>query len=666
MKKRLSKKTRFMLAGALGFAAGALFVLFGGAGKTQVYADDILYSGTDDSLEWSITESGVLTIEGTGNYGELPWLQYANYCTKAVINVDGITCTDDMFYGMQELTEIDLSGLDTSQVTSMRYMFYDCCNLSEIDVSGFDTSYVESMSFMFGMCESVKSLDVNGFDTSRVKDMSGMFFACQSLTEINVGSFDTSKVTDMSHMFQRCTSVTEFDVSAFDTSNVTTMSRMFAEDSGISEIDLSSFDTSNVTDLIMLFKDCTALTEIDLSGFDTGKVTDMSYMFCNCTSLEKANLSGFNTSSLTSTYWMFYLCSSLTELDLSSFNMDNVTKYTYMLSYCYALFKITMPANTVAIELPSTDNYYWADANAVTCTAVTAGLSTSMTYYRYADDEEATTAESTETTTQTQTTQSQTTTQAATTQNPTTTTKKQTTTTQNQTTTTQGRTTTAKQSNTAQTPATTEEPTVVVSDDDIDLAQSVEDDTEVDVNLATPVLTCAVNESEGVLVNWEAVEGATSYRVYRQTGSDGWEAVADTAAVSYTDTTAQSGSVCAYTVCAILTEAGSEQRSESGAGKSTVRLETPSVSGITRDGQDTAKLTVRWQGVGTVTGYQIQYSADETFEEGTITLTIESPSVTAAELLTAAEGSVYVRVRSYTLTTSGAKYFSDWSGAAVG
>ncbi|MCD8120328.1 MAG: DUF285 domain-containing protein, partial [Lachnospiraceae bacterium] len=43
-------------------------------------------------------------------------------------------------------------------VTDMRSMFYDCNNLTELDVSGFDTSKVTDMSYMFSMCTSLTSL----------------------------------------------------------------------------------------------------------------------------------------------------------------------------------------------------------------------------------------------------------------------------------------------------------------------------------------------------------------------------------------------------------------------------------------------------------------------------------------------------------------------------
>ena len=47
------------------------------------------------------------------------------------------------------LETIDLTYLDTSQVTNMMYMFNNCSSLTSLDLSNFDTSNVKNMSSMF-------------------------------------------------------------------------------------------------------------------------------------------------------------------------------------------------------------------------------------------------------------------------------------------------------------------------------------------------------------------------------------------------------------------------------------------------------------------------------------------------------------------------------------
>ncbi|WP_185500908.1 BspA family leucine-rich repeat surface protein, partial [Listeria innocua] len=84
-----------------------------------------------------------------------------------------------LFYACTELTSLDLSNFDTSQVTIMRAMFYGTSSLTSLDLSNFDTSQVTDMSIMFSRLSSLTSLDLSNFDTSRVTNMIGMFGVAQ-------------------------------------------------------------------------------------------------------------------------------------------------------------------------------------------------------------------------------------------------------------------------------------------------------------------------------------------------------------------------------------------------------------------------------------------------------------------------------------------------------
>ena len=198
---------------------------------------------------------------------------------------------DYIFVGCSSLTSLDVSGFDTSKVTSMNGMFNGCSSLISIDVSRFDTSKVTSMDYMFNRCSSLISLDVSGFDTSLVTRMNSMFRDCSSLASLDLSRFDTSKVTDIGSMFEGCLSLASVDVSGFDTSKVTSMSSMFNGCSSLASIDVSGFDTSKVTHMLNMFYNCSSLVSIDVSGFDTSKVTYMSNMFYNCLSLRIIDIS---------------------------------------------------------------------------------------------------------------------------------------------------------------------------------------------------------------------------------------------------------------------------------------------------------------------------------------------------------------------------------------
>ena len=147
---------------------------------------------------------------------------------QQLINMCGaITNAYGMLYGCSNLTEIDVSKIDTSQCTSMFATFYGCRNLTELDISNFDTSKVTSMEQMFRECEKVTELDVSNFDTRNVTSMAYMFYYCMALTELDVSNFDTSKVTGMQYMFGSCNTLSSLDLSNFDTSKATSIQYMF-------------------------------------------------------------------------------------------------------------------------------------------------------------------------------------------------------------------------------------------------------------------------------------------------------------------------------------------------------------------------------------------------------------------------------------------------------
>ncbi|EIY8436090.1 BspA family leucine-rich repeat surface protein [Listeria monocytogenes] len=133
-------------------------------------------------------------------------------------------------------TSLDLSNLDTSNVTSMRQMFYSNAATS-LDLSNFDTSKVTDMYYMFA-ASAATSLDLSNWDTSNVISMDSMFYGSLA-TSLDVSSFDTSNVTNMRQMFIGSLA-TSLDLSNFDTSKVAYMTNMFAGASQLQMLTLGS------------------------------------------------------------------------------------------------------------------------------------------------------------------------------------------------------------------------------------------------------------------------------------------------------------------------------------------------------------------------------------------------------------------------------------------
>ena len=264
------------------------------------------------------------------------------------------------FRGMSNLTSLDLSGFNTSNVTSMYYMFYGMSNLTSLNLSSFDTSKVTDMGFMFAYMYRLTSLDLSNFDTSKVTDMSAMFFDTK-LTSLNLSGFNTSQVTIMHSMFYG-TRLTSLDLSGFNTSQVTNMSLMFQGMSNLTSLNLSSFDTSKVTDMHHMFYGVSNLASLNLSNFDTSKVTNMEYMFCGMSNLTSLDLSNFDTSNVTNMDDMFYDMSNLTSLDLSNFNTSKVVVMREMFSLRDVdISKDKLEKIYVNIDFNTTNLMYFSD-----------------------------------------------------------------------------------------------------------------------------------------------------------------------------------------------------------------------------------------------------------------------------------------------------------------
>ena len=256
-------------------------------------------------------------------------------------SVEANTNGSGMFAYLDNISSLDLSGLDTSNMTSMSRMFYNSKSLTNIDVSGFDTSKVVNMNSMFRGCSSLINLDLSNFNTSKVTDMYCMFYELNKLVNINLSSFNTINVTNMGHMFDNASSLSNLDLSNFNTSNVTNMSCMFNKCNSLISLNLNNFDTSKVIRMEYMFNGCLNLNNIMFGNkFITSNVTNMSYMFCNCHKLTDIDVSRFDTSKVVNMAYMFYDNRLLTSLDLSNFNTFKVTDTKYMFSSCYNLITI--------------------------------------------------------------------------------------------------------------------------------------------------------------------------------------------------------------------------------------------------------------------------------------------------------------------------------------
>ena len=75
-------------------------------------------------------------------------------------------------------------------------MFSQCGDITEIDFSNFDTSNVEIMNNMFRDCKLLTSLNLSNFKTPNLKKMEHMFDRCYKLEYINMKNFNDNSLNN--------------------------------------------------------------------------------------------------------------------------------------------------------------------------------------------------------------------------------------------------------------------------------------------------------------------------------------------------------------------------------------------------------------------------------------------------------------------------------------
>lgn len=292
----------------------------------------------------------------------------------------------DFFQGCNNLTTVDMSGLDTSEVVSLSGTFASCKNL--VSVKGFteNTHNLKGMSGAFQDCPSLT--DISGLkllDTSRVEDLRDTFAGCSSLENLEpLSDWDVSRVETMANMFGegqrpdnahldklksvhgienwKTDSLTNTDsmfqgaaitditpLKDWNFSKVTSVARMFSRcENLVSAAGAESWDVSNLQYGHNLFSGDKNLVDISaLSNWNTARLVSMSSMFSGCSSLQScAALKNWDTSNVEQMKSLFSGCTSLTDVSgLTNFNTGKVVTMTWMFYDCTSLEDISALSN---------------------------------------------------------------------------------------------------------------------------------------------------------------------------------------------------------------------------------------------------------------------------------------------------------------------------------
>ena len=173
-----------------------------------------------------------LKIKGKGNknilgYDEVDkyYFNKAYYPKEIHINGKKKDSVNYSYYFDEEYNLVEL--IWNNNIKSCRQMLRRCVDITEIDFSNFDISEVNDTSSMFIYCDSLTSLNLTNFDTSKVKDFGFMFHCCYSLTSLDLSNFDTFNVKRMDYMFQGCANLEFINLKNFEKSSLSSPKNMF-------------------------------------------------------------------------------------------------------------------------------------------------------------------------------------------------------------------------------------------------------------------------------------------------------------------------------------------------------------------------------------------------------------------------------------------------------
>ena len=173
------------------------------------------------------------------------------------------------------------------------------------------------------------------------------------------------------------------------------------------------------------------------------------------------------------------------------------------------------------------------------------------------------------------------------------------------------------------------------------------------VKLATPTTTLSTNNSGRPVISWTRVTNADSYEVWRSDGV-GYQLIRTTTALTYTDTTARTGTTYYYMVRAAKGESRSAYSSAKSVKAGVVGLDTPIVTVICDFASGQPKLN--WRAVAGATQYEVYRSATGANNSYKIVRRTSGLSFTDT---TATPGTTYYyRVRAMKGSGAGAAYGS--------
>lgn len=174
---------------------------------SKEYVDDVAYTKQDELISGqTIKTIGGESILSSGNID----ISYLNAIKEVIINGGILICAADSGTAVKLILDNDYNN--TITVSSSKGWWPVVCSVMQMStisnsanslIEAMDFSYMKKITSMYRLCSCtvIKKIDLSMVDTSVVTDMRYAFYQCGGLKEIDLSKNDLSNVISMENAF---------------------------------------------------------------------------------------------------------------------------------------------------------------------------------------------------------------------------------------------------------------------------------------------------------------------------------------------------------------------------------------------------------------------------------------------------------------------------------
>ena len=208
----------------------------------------LLYGGTVGGMLFVVIIVFIISLKvgGSSSNGEEGGKIFAVYETKegnatvklisskykdyiGSIKVNGKDKNFNETYLFEKVGEYKVEIVFKKKLDILEEMFKYCSYLKEVNLTNLETKNVTNMTGMFYQSKNLEKVDF-GKKTEKITKMDYLFYGCFYLTQENILNLNTHNVIDMSYMFAKCTKISYFNLEKINTQKVEKMKGFLKND----------------------------------------------------------------------------------------------------------------------------------------------------------------------------------------------------------------------------------------------------------------------------------------------------------------------------------------------------------------------------------------------------------------------------------------------------